>query len=204
MRRMITYGWPTLLVAAACLGLAISNWLDPAPLVCAAAIAAAALAAGLVDGQLRLGLAALVLGFAAIWWGGARLQALAQSVLVARIGERADALVVVTGPARHGLYSLRLPAEVRRFGDSADAGGGAARAAGQACAPARGAPRARGAARRTTWAGERIRRAELAGAARHPCRSARARPADRRPAGRHRRPGRHAEAPCRGRSRARL
>ena len=115
MRRLVAYGWPTLLVGAACAGLAMSNWLRPGSPMCAVAIAVAVLAGSLVEGHHRLALAALVLGFAALWWGGARLQALGQSVLVSRIGERADALVVVTGPASRGRYSLRLPVVVRRF-----------------------------------------------------------------------------------------
>ena len=36
-------------------------------------------------------------------------------MLAGRIGERAEALVVITGPARQGFHSVRVAAEVRRF-----------------------------------------------------------------------------------------
>ena len=113
--RLVTYGWPTLLVVAACVGLAASNWVQPRPLLCAAVVAAAAVLGSLEEGRPRLVLVAVVLGVAALWWGGMRLHALGHSVLVSRIGESADSLVAVTGPARHGRYGLRAPAEVRRF-----------------------------------------------------------------------------------------
>jgi competence protein ComEC len=115
IRRLLAYGWPTVLVAAACAGLAASNWLRPRPLLCVVVVVAALGAGVVTGGYRRLACAAVVLALAAVWWGGVRLEALGRSVLAPRIGERAETLVVVTGPARHGRYSLRLPAEVRRF-----------------------------------------------------------------------------------------
>jgi len=108
IRRLLGYGWPTALVA--------SNWIRPNPAVCAVALLVAALAAALRDGYPRLVLAAVVMTLAGAWWGGLRLAALEQSVLATRIGDRAEALVAVTGPVRRGLFTLRMPAEVRRFG----------------------------------------------------------------------------------------
>ena len=113
--RLVTYGWPTLLVAAACAGLAASNLVQPSALVIAAIVSAAVVVGVLDDGRGRLAWLALALGATALWWGGIRLHQLAHSVLVTRIGERAETLVAVTGPARHGRSALRLPAEVRRF-----------------------------------------------------------------------------------------
>ena len=116
IRRVLLFGWPTALVAAACLGLALSNWVRPGPLACGAMLGAAAILGAASGGYPRLALAAIALTFAGAWWGGLRLEALDRSILVGRIAERAEAVVAVTGPARHGTYSLRIPAEVQRFG----------------------------------------------------------------------------------------
>jgi competence protein ComEC len=114
--RIVTFGWPTLLLAAACVGLAAANWWRPGAALPAAAAAAGVAGACALDGErLRLAAAALVLAAAGLWWGGARLDALERSVLVPRLGETAAALVGVTGPARHAGPVIRLPAEVRRF-----------------------------------------------------------------------------------------
>jgi competence protein ComEC len=115
IHRVLAYGWPTVLVAAACLGVAASNWVQPRPLLCAAAVVTLVGPALVCSGYRRIALAALVLAVAGSWWGGVRVEALGRSVLAAHIGERADVLVAVTGPARRGRYSLRVPAEVRRF-----------------------------------------------------------------------------------------
>jgi competence protein ComEC len=116
IRRLVTWGWPTLLLAAACLGLATSNWLQVSVLPCGLG-AALALAAALhtEDGRRRLALVAVALALLALWFGGARLDALGRSVLVSHLGERGDALVAVTGPPRVGRYAVRMPAEVRAF-----------------------------------------------------------------------------------------
>ena len=60
---------------------------------------------------------ALALGLAGWWWGSARLDALDRSVLAAQIGRSDTAAAVVTGPVRASLFTLRVPAEVHRFGD---------------------------------------------------------------------------------------
>jgi competence protein ComEC len=115
IRRLVEYGWPTALVAAFCLGVGAANWLQPRPVMVGGALAVATSAAGLAAGPRRLVLAALVVALAGLWWGSLRVEALSRSVLIARIGETGTARVVVTGPARHGRYSLRVPAVVRRF-----------------------------------------------------------------------------------------
>src|SRR5262249_55622332 len=90
--RLVTYGWPTLLVAAACVGLAASNVVQPSRLV-TVFVVAVAVGIGLLDGRGRVGWMALALAAAALWWGGVRLEHLAHSVLVAHIGQHPHPLV---------------------------------------------------------------------------------------------------------------
>jgi competence protein ComEC len=120
IRRALEVGWPTALVLAACLGLALSNWLRP-PLWPLALGVGIATTVGLLvlDGGLRAVALAIVLACVGLWWGSIRGDALGESVLLARLGEYRDARVVITGPARRTPYAIRLPAEVRRFGASA-------------------------------------------------------------------------------------
>ena len=114
--QLLAFRWPTLLVLAACAGLAASNWLRPAVAVTAvAALAAAVLALALDAAAARVLALAVALCLAGLAWGGLRLAALDRSVLDARIGEWADVEAVVTGPVRRTRYALRLPADVRRF-----------------------------------------------------------------------------------------
>ena len=118
-RRVVAHDWPALLVGAAGGGIAASVWLrPPAALLLALAVAAfgAALAVG---GVRRVALACLALACAGLWWGTLRGDALERSVLATRLGERATALVAVTGPSRRTPFALRVPAEVRRFGSLA-------------------------------------------------------------------------------------
>jgi competence protein ComEC len=61
-----------------------------------------------------LGVALVLAGW---WWGSARLDALDRSPLSPHIGTAARALVAVTGPARRSRYDLRVPAQMRRYGD---------------------------------------------------------------------------------------
>ena len=118
IRRALEFGWPTVLVAAACLGLVVTNWLRPPPLVCGVMLACALAGAARLDGRVRVALLAAALVAAGLWWGGLRLGALGRSVLASRIGETENAELVVTGPVRRSAFGLRVPAEVRRFGRS--------------------------------------------------------------------------------------
>jgi competence protein ComEC len=105
---------PTLPVAAACAGLALSNWMRLAGsalvLVAVAAVTAAA-----VGGRGRTALVGLACAAAGLWWGALRSDALERSLLAHRVGVAAEARVVVTGPARRTTFNQRLPAEVRLF-----------------------------------------------------------------------------------------
>jgi competence protein ComEC len=117
-REVVARNWPALLVGAACVGLTASVWAR-APLVLVACAASIALAAALLSTDLtRLALAATALALAGLWWGTLRDDALERSALAGRIGETASARVVVTGPPRSTPFSLRVPAEVRRFGST--------------------------------------------------------------------------------------
>jgi len=115
IRRAVELHWPTLLVGAACAGLAAANWwrLSTTSVVLAAAVGACVVVAA--GRAARVALLALALAFAGSWWGGLRLDALDRSVLAARVGEWAPARVVVTGPARRSRFVVRVPAEVRHF-----------------------------------------------------------------------------------------
>jgi competence protein ComEC len=69
----------------------------------------------------RTALLAAALLVAGCWWGSLRLADLDGSVLVEHVGRTALARVEVTGPARAGEFSLRVPIKVVRF-DELDVG----------------------------------------------------------------------------------
>jgi competence protein ComEC len=106
---------PHLLAAALCAGLAAANAVRVATPLVAAAACGLALAAAFAVGWARLGLAAGALLLAGLWWGGARLNALDDSVLVDEVGRAGWLTMVVTGPARRSQFGVRVPAQVRRF-----------------------------------------------------------------------------------------
>ena len=112
---MIERSWPTLLVVAACLGLAVANAVR-APAVVLGIVVVAATGAALSP-RARLPACALALALAGWWFGSARLGALDRSLLEPEIGRSAAVTAVVTGPVRKTEFALRVPAEVRRFGD---------------------------------------------------------------------------------------
>lgn len=102
--------------AALCLGLAGSNLVRGPALVVLCAAVTLAFATAVADEAAR---PAFVLGAVALvgwWWGGARLDAIDRSVLLARVDTAERAVLVVTGPTRHSRFELRVPAQVRRFG----------------------------------------------------------------------------------------
>ena len=115
MRRALEFGWPTLLVAAACVGLTAANWLRVSPAICGAALVAALIVAAQAAGPWRVAFLGVGLLAVGVWWGGLRLESLDHSVLRARIGEAGDAVVTVTGPARRARYALRVTGDVSRF-----------------------------------------------------------------------------------------
>jgi competence protein ComEC len=110
---VIERAWPTLLVLSACVGLAAANAVGAPAYVFGLVGLAAAIAVAFPRARLLSCAVAVVLG----GWllGSARLDALAQSVLTAELGRGGDVTAVVTGPARRSTFSVRAPAEVRRF-----------------------------------------------------------------------------------------
>jgi competence protein ComEC len=112
---VIERSWPTLLVVAACLGLAVANAVR-APALVLGIVAVAATGAALSP-RARLPACALALALAGWWFGSARLGALDRSLLEPEVGRSAAVTAVVTGPVRKTEFALRVPAEVRRFGD---------------------------------------------------------------------------------------
>lgn len=118
-RRLLETGWPALLVWSACTGVALSIWVRPPPLLLAVAAVAVLACALTTHDTRRLAFAAAALVLVGLWWGAVRNDALEQSYLAGRLGQPASARVVVTGPVRRTPFALRIPAEVRRFGDDA-------------------------------------------------------------------------------------
>ena len=117
LRRAVDLSWPTLLVAAACLGLAASNWVRvPVPVLAAAlAVVAAGGLAARPSGDVALALVGVALALGGLWWGGARLAALERTVLAARIGSTATAELTVVEPPRRTPFGVRAVAKVQRF-----------------------------------------------------------------------------------------
>ncbi|MGZ8782568.1 MAG: DNA internalization-related competence protein ComEC/Rec2 [Gaiellaceae bacterium] len=112
---MITRAWPTPLVLAACLGLALPNGIRAPSATVAALLGSVALA--IAYPRARVPACVLALALAGWWWGSARLDALDRSVLLPEVGRSATVRAVVTGPVRRSQFALRVPAEVRRFGE---------------------------------------------------------------------------------------
>ena len=118
MRRVVEQHWPSLLVGAACAGLAASNTMSVAGPALALAGCLALAAVGLFADRARVVAIGCALLVAGLWWGGLRLDAMASSALSHEIGETASAELVVVGPARTTSWAVRVQAEVRRFGES--------------------------------------------------------------------------------------
>ena len=116
VRGTVETGWPALLVASVCVGVALSVWLRPPPALSSAA-AVAAFAGALASRDLRrLALTGAALACVGLAWGTIRGDALDRSYLVERLGREAPARVVVTGPARRSPFSIRVPAEALAYG----------------------------------------------------------------------------------------
>ncbi|HXV58106.1 MAG TPA: ComEC/Rec2 family competence protein [Gaiellaceae bacterium] len=106
---------PHLVAASACvgLGLALAARQTSASLAAAAGLLAAVAP---LAGRRRTALLALAFLLAGVWWGGVRLAELDRSLLADEIGRSALARVELTGPARRGLFAVRVPVRVVRFG----------------------------------------------------------------------------------------
>ena len=113
---MIARAWPTLLILAACTGMASALVVRAPAAVLAVVVVATAATVAAPGGRLRLIAWSVVLLLAGWWWGSARLDAFDRSLLEHEIGRSAPVEAVVTGPARRTEFALRVPAETRRFG----------------------------------------------------------------------------------------
>ncbi len=108
---------PHLLAAALCLGLAAANMARDASTTIAFGAVLVAIAAVVAPSRWRMPALGVALALAGWWWGSTRLDALDRSPLSPHIGTADRALVAVTGPARRSRYDLRVPAQMRRYGD---------------------------------------------------------------------------------------
>jgi competence protein ComEC len=109
-------GSPHRYAAALCLGLASANVVRGTALFALSAVALLAITAAVTAGPWRpvfLLAAVALLGW---WWGSGRLDALDRSVLLAHVDTAERTSLVVTGPTRRSRFELRVPAQVRRFG----------------------------------------------------------------------------------------
>jgi competence protein ComEC len=108
---------PHLLLGSLCLGLAASVVARaPSPAWAIVPAAAAVLIAAIEEGGARPVLIAIALVLAGWAWGCGRVARLDASALESRVGDAGLALVAVTGPPRRGAFTLRMSAEVRRWG----------------------------------------------------------------------------------------
>jgi competence protein ComEC len=107
---------PHYLVAALCVGIAAANVARLPLLAVGVAGVILVLVAAVVDEEARRALPLVALVLVGWWWGSMRLSALDRSVLLARVDTAERSLLAVTGPARASRFELRIPAQVRRFG----------------------------------------------------------------------------------------
>src|SRR4030095_3239208 len=115
--RRLLQARPHLLAACLCLGLGGANLARGSALaVPFAALAVFAVSVAL-PGRWRLPAFGGGLALGGWWWGSARLDALDRSALLPRVGTAERALVAVTGPARRSPFGVRVPGQMRRFGD---------------------------------------------------------------------------------------
>jgi competence protein ComEC len=107
---------PHVFLAALCCGLALANGARVSVVPGLAAAAVAAAVAFATDGTARHVAVCGVLLLTAWCWASARLDALDRSALAPEIGRAGRLTLAITGPARRSEFSVRVPAEVHRFG----------------------------------------------------------------------------------------
>lgn len=109
-------GSPHRYAAVLCLGLASANLVRGTALFALTAAVLLAATAALTAGAMRPVLLLAAIALIGWWWGSARLVALDRSVLLAYVDTSERTSLVVTGPTRRSRFELRVPAQVRRFG----------------------------------------------------------------------------------------
>jgi competence protein ComEC len=108
---------PHVLLAALCAGLAAANIARTTVstlLVAGLVVIAAATVVRPATSHVFVCGALLLVGW---WWASARLDAIDRSLLVPEIGQAGRFVLAITGPGRRSEFSLRIPAQVRRFGE---------------------------------------------------------------------------------------
>jgi competence protein ComEC len=109
-------GSPHRYAAALCLGLASANVVRGTALFALSAVALLAITAAVTAGPWRSVFLLAAVALLGWWWGSGRLDALDRSVLLAHVDTAERTSLVVTGPTRRSRFELRVPAQVRRFG----------------------------------------------------------------------------------------
>ena len=110
---------PHALLASLCLGLAVANFARAtvfALLMAGLLLTAGATLSRTATLQVLVCGALLLCGW---WWASVRLDAIDRSVLAPDIGRAGRFVLAITGPGRRSEFSLRVPAEVHRFGGRA-------------------------------------------------------------------------------------
>jgi len=114
-REVVELHWPSLLVLAACSGIAAANWVAISLLATACFVLVGLALVTASDGLARLVLTAAVLAVLGLGWGSLRMEALARSSLLAEVGEVGRAELTTVAPARTTEYAIRVLADVRSF-----------------------------------------------------------------------------------------
>jgi len=115
VRRAVELQWPALLVASACVGLSLANWIDLSLRAGAVGVIGALVLVAAADGRERLAALALALATLGLAWGSLRMDALDRSVLREDVGRAGHAEVVTTAPARASRWATRVLATARSF-----------------------------------------------------------------------------------------
>lgn len=111
---LLDRSWPTVLLVAGCVGIALGSQVRPAVGLVLVSALVLGVAGAREQGRRRVLLTAVSLALVGLAWGGLRAAQLERSVLQ-RLDSTAAARVVVTGPARRTRFALRAPALVTRF-----------------------------------------------------------------------------------------
>jgi competence protein ComEC len=107
--------WPALLVASACVGIALSVWVTVAAAAACLALLCSLVTVLMLGGSARrvaIAVAAVIIG---LGWGSLRMDALSASVLSAQVGETGVVELVTVAPARSSRWSTRVIAMTREF-----------------------------------------------------------------------------------------
>jgi competence protein ComEC len=107
--------WPALLVASACVGIALSVWVAVGLVATIGGVLCALGAVLVLDRGQRLAAVGVAVALVGLGWGSLRMDALDASVLRAEVGETGVAELVTIAPARSSPWSTRVIAMTRAF-----------------------------------------------------------------------------------------